>query len=99
MVQTIKNLPAVQETWVQSLGREDNLEKAMATHSSTLTWRIPGTEAGYSPWGHKESDMTDRKIQNKTILINLTFAFSGRALMQLSISRESPQPLKGYLSP
>ena len=99
MVQTIKNLPAVQETWVQSLGQEDNMEKAMATHSSTLTWRITGMEAGYSSWGHKESDMTDRKIQNKTILMKLTFAFSGRALMQLSISRESPQPLKGYLSP
>ena len=44
MVQTVKNLPAMQETWVQSLGQEDPLEKRMATHSSTLTWRIPWTE-------------------------------------------------------
>ena len=39
-----KNLPAVQETWVQSLGQEDPLEKGMATHSSILAWRIPQTE-------------------------------------------------------
>ena len=41
MAQTVKNLPAMQETWVQSLGREDPLEKGMATHSSILAWRIP----------------------------------------------------------
>ena len=40
----IKNLPAVQETHVLFLGREDPLEKEMATHSSTLAWRIPWTE-------------------------------------------------------
>ena len=39
-----KNLPAMQETWVQSLGREDPLEKGMATHFSILAWRIPWTE-------------------------------------------------------
>ena len=44
MVQSVKNLSAMQETWVQSLSQEDPLEKGMATHSSTLTWRIPGTE-------------------------------------------------------
>ena len=41
MAQTGKNLSAVRETWVQSLGREDPLEKGMATHSSILAWRIP----------------------------------------------------------
>ena len=40
----VKNLPAMQETWVQSLGWEDPLEKGMATHSSILAWRIPWTE-------------------------------------------------------
>jgi len=40
----VKNLPAKKETWVQSLGREDPLEKEMATHSSILAWRIPWTE-------------------------------------------------------
>ena len=44
MAQTVKNVPAMQETWVQSLGREDPLEKGMANHSSILTWRIPWTE-------------------------------------------------------
>ena len=40
----VKNLPAKQETWVQSLGQEDPLEKEMATHASVLTWRIPWSE-------------------------------------------------------
>ena len=44
VAQTIKNLPAVQETQVQSLGQEDPLEKGMATHTSILAWRIPWTE-------------------------------------------------------
>ena len=42
--QTVKILPAMQETWVQSLGWEDPLEKGMAPHSSILAWRIPWTE-------------------------------------------------------
>ena len=40
----VKNLPAIQETWVQSLGQEDPLEKGMVTHSSILAWRIPWIE-------------------------------------------------------
>ena len=59
----VKNPLAVRETWVQSLGREDRLEEGMATHSSILAWRIPMDKSslvGYSPWGHKESDMTDQ---------------------------------------
>ena len=44
MAQTIKNLPAMWETWVQSLGWEDPLEEGMATHFSILAWRIPWTE-------------------------------------------------------
>ena len=40
----VKNLPAMQEPWVGSLGREDPLEKGMATHSSVLAWRVPWTE-------------------------------------------------------
>ena len=41
VAQMLKNLPAMPETWVRSLGREDPLEKGMATHSSTLAWEIP----------------------------------------------------------
>ena len=44
VAQMVKNPPAVQETWVQSLGQEDPLEKEMATHSSTLAWKIPWME-------------------------------------------------------
>ena len=44
MAQRLKRLPAMQETWVLSLGREDPLEKEMATHSSILSWEIPWTE-------------------------------------------------------
>ena len=44
MAQTVKHLSAMQETRVQSLGQEDPLEKEMATHSSTLAWKIPWTE-------------------------------------------------------
>ena len=44
MAQTVKRLPEMWETWVRSLGREDSLEKEMATHSSTLVWKSPWTE-------------------------------------------------------
>ena len=44
MAQMVKRLPAMQETWVQSLGRENPLEKEMASHSSTLAWKIPWME-------------------------------------------------------
>ena len=62
MGQLEKNPPAVQETQVQYLGWEDPLGKEMATHSSTLAWKIPWTEepVGYSPWGRKELDTTEQ---------------------------------------
>jgi len=44
VAQLVKNLPVMQETWVQSLGQEDPLENIMAAHSSILAWRIPWTE-------------------------------------------------------
>ena len=44
MVQMVKKMPAMQESWVQSLGQEDTLEKGMATHSRNLAWKIPWTE-------------------------------------------------------
>ena len=53
----------MRETWVQSQGWEDPLEEGMATHSSILAWRSPMDKrslAGYSPWGHKELDTTER---------------------------------------
>ena len=62
MAQTGKNLPTMQETWVQSLVQEDPLEKEIETHSSILAWRIPWTEEPgefYSPWSPKESDTNE----------------------------------------
>ena len=50
VVQMVKNPPAMMETWVQPLGREDPLQKEMATHSSTLAWRIPRTEEPGRLW-------------------------------------------------
>ena len=64
-----KNLPAMQ-ILVQSLGWEDTLETGMSAHSSILAWRIPWTEEPgklHSPWGHKESDTTERL----TLLLSL----------------------------
>ena len=61
VAQLVKSLPAMQETWVQSLGWEDSLEKEMATHSSILAWRIPRIEdpGGLQSMGDKESDTTE----------------------------------------
>ena len=56
VAQSVKNLPAMQETWVRSLGREDSLEKEMATHPSILAWRTPWTEepGGLQSMGSQE---------------------------------------------
>ena len=60
VAQLVKNLPALQETWVQFLGQEDPLEKEMATHFSVLAWRIPWTEepGRLQSMGSQELDMT-----------------------------------------
>ena len=61
LTQMVKNLPAMQETQVRSLGQEDPLMEGTATHSSILAWRIPrtGSLVGYSPWGRKGLDRTE----------------------------------------
>ena len=61
MVQMVKNQPIMQETWVQSLGWDDPLEKGMATHYSIFDRKIPRTEepGSYSSWGCQESDTTE----------------------------------------
>ena len=80
MAQTVKNLPAMQENWVRSLGREDPLDKEMATYSSILAWTIPWTEqpGGHGPWGCKGSDVTEQ--------LTLSPSFQ-EALGQVSILR------------
>ena len=57
VAQLVKNVPAMGETSVRSLGWEDPLEKGTATHSTILAWKIPWTV--YIPWGWKESDTTE----------------------------------------
>ena len=60
MAQTVKNLPSMWETQVQSLGWKEPLEKNMATHSSILAWRIPQRSLmGYNPWARKQSDTNE----------------------------------------
>ena len=63
MAQMVKNLPAMWETQVLSLGQEEPMEKVMAIHASILPREFYGQRnlAGYSPWGHKDSDMTERR--------------------------------------
>ena len=62
MAQLVKNSPAMWETWVWSLRWEDTLKKGMSTHSSILAWL-----AGYSPWSHKELDMTERLLLSLSV--------------------------------
>ena len=80
MAQVVKHLPAMQKTWVRSLGREDPLEKEMATHSSTLAWKIPWTEepgglqsTGLQRVGHNWA--TSLSLQAKNSKYFLTFYF------------------------
>ena len=77
VAQLVKNLPAMEETWVQFLGWEDPLEEGMATHSSILPGEFYGQRslADYSQWGHKESDTTERLSTAHGV--NICFRFFG----------------------
>ena len=75
----VKNLPAMWETWVWSLGREDPLEKGMATHSSILAWRIPWKE---EPGGHKESDVAKQLSLHFTSLLMFMAGFPGGSVVK-----------------
>ena len=72
MAQMVKNLPAMRESWVQSVGWEDPLEKGMATHSSILAWRTPWTKKP----GRLLSTGSQRVIYNWMIFISLTYIHS-----------------------
>ena len=67
----VKNLPTMQETWVQCLDWEDSLEKGMATHSNIFAWRIPMDSRAWwaSPWGHKELYTTERLTHTCDIIL------------------------------
>ena len=72
MAQSDNNSPAMQETWVQSLGQEDPLEKATATHSSTLAWKIP--------WTEEPGRLQAMGSQTQTRLSNFTHALQADSL-------------------
>ena len=63
VAQMVKNLPPMQETWVQSLGQEDPLEEGMTTHSCTLAWKILWTE---NPGGLQSMGVTESEIERLT---------------------------------
>ena len=92
MAQLVKNLPARQETWFQSLGLENPLEKGMATYSSITTWRISWTawteEPGrpYSPWGCKELDMTEQLTQDVQYLCFLLQALNTHNIVRWAVT-------------
>ena len=73
VAQRLKRLPAMWETQLQSLGREEPLEKEMATHSSILAWRIPWTEelVEYSLWGHEKVGHNLATKQHQRIKIKI----------------------------
>ena len=71
----VKNPPAMQKTWVQSLDWEDLLKKGKATHYSILAWRIPWTEGParlYSPWGNKEPEITEQLSLSQSLPIKFS---------------------------
>ena len=70
LAQLVKNLPAVQETWVWSQGREDPLEKEMASHASTLAWKIPWTE---EPGGLQS--MGSQRVRHDRVTNTFAFTF------------------------
>ena len=71
MAQAVKTLPAMQKTWVRSLGQEDLLEKGMATHSSILAWKIRWTE---EPGGLQP--MESQRVEHNQMTNTFTFTFT-----------------------
>ena len=73
ITQIIRNLPAMWETWIQSMGEEDSLEKEISTHPVFLPRKSQGQRSlmGYSPWGHKEADTTER-LTFSLLVVNST---------------------------
>ena len=70
----VKNLPAMQKAWIQSLGQEDPLEKGMASHSSILAWRIPWIEepGRLQPMGSpKSQDLTEQLTLSQVVIFNI----------------------------
>ena len=88
VAQTVKNLPAMQETWVQSLDQEDPLEKGLATHSSILVWRIPWTQES----GGLQS--MDRVAKSQTQWTDYHFHFLFLHIKILKARKSTPGKVK-----
>ena len=87
VTQTVKNLPAMQETQVQSLGQEDPLEKGIATHSSILAWRIPWTE---EPGGLQS--MGSQRVRHDCVTNTLAYQQKCSQLEETSVRSQSVFP-------
>ena len=81
VAQRLKRLPGMQETWVQSLGREDPLEKEMATHSSVLAWRIP--------WMGEPGGLPSMGLQSQTRLKRLSRSSSSSSSSKAQLTLHS----------
>ena len=84
-----KHLSAIPETWVETLGWEDPLEKEMATHSSILAWKnhMDGVLVGYSPWGRKKSDRTECLHFLSSFFLSFILSFILSFFLSLHLSR------------
>ena len=91
VAQRVRHLPAMQETWVQSLGREDPLEKEMATHSSITAWRIP--------WMEESGGLQSTGSQRIDFIFFLSFLFvKGEVSLWTDIHHPPPRPPPPFLS-
>ena len=94
LAQMVKNLPAMQDTWVWFLGWEDSLEKGMVTHSNILVW-LPGKPAGQgnlvscSPWGLKESGTTEQLMLSLFKVLKLRLKWTLMHIRQVLLGKQN----------
>ena len=84
MTQTVRNMPTLWETRVQSLGREDTLEKGMATHTSILAWRVPWTEEPVGQGGRDLKSMG--RCKESDVPEQLTHAYTSKEIEKYKIT-------------
>ena len=89
VAQRLKPLPPMRETWVQSMGWEDPLEKEMATHSSTLAWIIP--------WREEPGRLQSVGSKNRTGLSDFTFTFRGKTMQVKNITERKRSTLRLHI--
>ena len=100
VAQLVKRLPAMQETWVRSLDREDPLEKGMATHSSILAWRIPWTEepGATNSWSNTTEQLTLSLCSVQSLLCAQLFATPmDYSMPGFPVHRQLPEPTQTHV--